>query len=84
MEIRGIDLVQPIFAKVLAPDATRQDAWSDLSLEVRALGLDTHSTIIGALETRPLLQSAVRAGFELGQGWAVRLPYPPPTMPLKS
>src|SRR4030095_14673386 len=84
MEISGIDLVQPIFAKVLAPDGTRQDAWSDLSLEVRALGLDTHSTIIGALETRPLLQGAVRAGFELGQGRAVRLPYPPPTMPLKS
>ena len=84
MELSGIDLVQPIFAKVLAPDATRPDAWSDLSLEIRALGLDTHSTIVGALESRAQLQGAVRAGFELGQGRAVRMPYPPPTIPLKS
>ena len=84
MELSGVDLVQPIFAKVLAPDATRPDAWSDLSLEIRALGLDTHSTIIGALESRAQLQGAVRAGFELGQGRAVRMPYPPPTIPLKS
>jgi hypothetical protein len=84
MELSGIDLVQPIFAKVLAPDATRRDAWSDLSLEIRALGLDTHSTIVGALESRAQLQGAVRAGFELGQGRAVRMPYPPPTIPLKS
>lgn len=84
MELSGVDLVQPIFAKVLAPDGTRPDAWSDLSLEIRALGLDTHSTIIGALETRAQLQGAVRAGFELGQGRAVRMPYPPPAIPLKS
>ncbi len=84
MELSGVDLVQPIFAKVLAPDATRPDAWSDLSLEIRALGLDTHSTIVGALESRAQLQGAVRAGFELGQGRAVRMPYPPPTIPLKS
>ena len=84
MEISGVDLVQPIFAKVLAPNSTRPEAWSDLALEIRALGLDTKSTIVGALETRSQRDNAVRAGFGLGQGRAVRPPYPPPATPLKS
>lgn len=84
MEISGVDLVQPIFAKVLAPAATRPDTWSDLALEVRALGLDTKSTIIGAIESRAQRDCAVHAGFQLGQGRAVRLPYPPPALPTKS
>jgi hypothetical protein len=81
MEISGVDLVQPIFAKVLAPSSTRPDAWSDLALEIRALGLDTKTTIVGALETRQQRENAVQAGFELGQGRAVRPPYPPPALP---
>lgn len=81
MELSGVDLVQPIFAKVLAPTATRPDVWNDLALEVRALGLDTKSTIVGAIETRQQLQGAISAGFELGQGRAVRPPYPPPAIP---
>ncbi|HTN49820.1 MAG TPA: hypothetical protein VMK32_10350 [Burkholderiaceae bacterium] len=84
MELTGVDLVQPIFAKVLAPNATRPEAWSDLALEIRALGLDTRTTIVGALETAFQRDCAVKAGFELGQGRAVRLPYPPPTLPTKS
>jgi hypothetical protein len=84
MEISGVDLVQPIFAKVLAPTSTRPEAWEDLALEIRALGLDTKSTIVGAIETRQQRDSAVHAGFELGQGRAVRLPYPPPALPTKS
>ena len=48
MELTGIDLVQPIFAKVLATTSARADAWNDLALEVRALSLDTKSTIVGA------------------------------------
>ena len=68
MELTGIDLVQPIFAKVLATTSARADAWNDLALEVRALSLDTKSTIVGALETRQQQQSASRVGFELGQG----------------
>jgi hypothetical protein len=66
MELSGVDIVQPIFAKVLAPAATRPEAWSDLALEIRALGLDTRTTIVGAIETRYQLDCAV-AGFELGQ-----------------
>jgi hypothetical protein len=84
MELSGVDLVQPIFAKVLAPTATRPDVWNDLALEVRALGLDTKSTIVGAIETRQQLQDVRAAGFELGQGRAVRPPYPPPVMPSTS
>lgn len=82
MELSGVDLVQPIFAKVLAPTATRPDVWKDLALEVRALGLDTRTTIVGAIETRTQLQGAKSAGFELGQGRAVRPPYPPPVAPI--
>ena len=84
MELSGVDLVQPIFAKVLAPPSTRQDAWSDLALEVRALGLDTKTTIVGAIESRAQRDCAMHAGFELAQGRAVRLPYPPPPLPAKS
>lgn len=81
MELSGVDLVQPIFAKVLAPTVLRPDVWNDLALEVRALGLDTKTTIVGAIETRQQLQGAIAAGFELGQGRVVRPPYPPPVMP---
>lgn len=84
MELAGVDLVQPIFAKVLAPTINRADAWSDLALEIRALGLDTRSTIVGALETGQQRDHAVRAGFQLGQGRAVRMPYPPPPLPATS
>ena len=84
MELAGIDLVQPIFAKILATTSSRADAWNDLALEVRALSLDTKTTIVGALETRQQLQSASRVGFEFGQGRAIRMPYPPPTLPTRS
>jgi hypothetical protein len=83
MELSGVDLVQPIFAKVLASNSPRQELWSDLALEVRALGLDTKTTIVGAIETKTQLQMASRAGFELGQGRAIRMPYPPPALPTR-
>lgn len=81
MELAGIDLVQPIFAKVLAPTVPGEDAWKDLALEIRALGLDTKSTIIGGLERSQQVRMATEAGFELGQGRAIRQPYPPPAVP---
>jgi len=84
MELTGIDLVQPIFAKVLASTSARADAWNDLALEIRALSLDTKSTIVGAIETRQQQQSASRVGFELGQGRAICMPYPPPVLPTRS
>jgi hypothetical protein len=81
MELAGVDLVQPIFAKVLATTAPREEAWKDLALEIRALGLDTKTTIVGGLERAQQVRMAAEAGFELGQGRAVRQPYPPPAVP---
>jgi len=81
MELAGIELVQPIFAKVLATTAPREEVWRDLALEVRALGLDTRSTIVGGVEVRQQARMAADAGFELGQGRALRQPYPPPSIP---
>ena len=84
MELAGVDLVQPIFAKVLATNSPRDDAWNDLALEVRALGLDTRSTVVGGIEAKQQAKLAMRAGFELGQGRAIRQPYPPPALPMRS
>jgi hypothetical protein len=81
MEIAGIDLVEPSFAKVLATAAPREEAWGDLALELRALGFDLRSTIVGGIEVPQQAQLASRAGFELGQGRAIRQPYPPPSSP---
>ena len=80
-ELAGVDLVQPNFAKVLATTAPRKDAWQDLALEVRALGLDTRTTIVGGIEVPQQARMAKEAGFELGQGRAIRQPYPPPSIP---
>jgi hypothetical protein len=81
MELAGVDLVQPSFAKVLATTSPREEAWQDLALEVRALGLDTRTTIVGGIEVPQQARMAHDAGFELGQGRAVRQPYPPPSIP---
>lgn len=81
MELAGVDLVQPTFAKVLATTAPREEAWQDLALEVRALGLDTRTTIVGGIEVQQQARMARQVGFELGQGRAVRQPYPPPSIP---
>ena len=81
MELAGVDLVQPTFGKVLATTLPREEAWQDLALEVRALGLDTRMTIVGGVEVPQQARMARDAGFELGQGRAVRQPYPPPSIP---
>lgn len=81
MELAGVDLVEPVFAKVLATTSPREEAWQDLALEVRALGLDTRTTVVGGVEVPQQARMALEAGFELGQGRAVRQPYPPPSIP---
>ena len=81
MELSGVDLVEPTFAKVLATTVPRAEAWQDLALEVRALGLDTRTTIIGGIEVPQQARMAKDVGFELGQGRAIRQPYPPPSIP---
>lgn len=82
MELSGVDLVQPSFAKVLATTSPRPEAWRDLALEVRALGLDTRATIVGGVEVAQQARYARDVGFELGQGRAIRQPYPPPALPV--
>jgi hypothetical protein len=84
MEIAGVDLVQPSFAKVLATTVPREEVWGDLALEVRALGLDTRTTIVGGIEVPQQAHLARSAGFELGQGRAIRQPFPPPSSPTTS
>ena len=84
MEIAGVDLVQPSFAKVLATTVPRAEVWEDMALEVRALGLDTRTTIVGGIEVPQQAHLARGAGFELGQGRAIRQPYPPPSAPTTS
>lgn len=80
MELRGVELVRPEFAKVLAITANHEEAWIDLAAEVRAVGLDTRTTIIGGVQEAEQARMAARAGFELGQGLAIRPPYPPPSL----
>jgi EAL domain-containing protein (putative c-di-GMP-specific phosphodiesterase class I) len=80
MELRGVELVRPEFAKVLATTASREEAWLDLASEVRAVGLDTQTTIIGGVQDAEQARMAALAGFELGQGLAIRPPYPPPSL----
>lgn len=80
MELKGVELVRPEFAKVLATTANREEAWIDLAAEVRAVGLDTQTTIIGGVQEPDQARMAALAGFELGQGLAIRPPYPPPSL----
>jgi EAL domain-containing protein (putative c-di-GMP-specific phosphodiesterase class I) len=80
MELRGVELVRPEFAKVLATTANREEAWIDLAAEVRAVGLHTQTTIIGGVQEAEQARMAALAGFELGQGLAIRPPYPPPSL----
>jgi hypothetical protein len=81
MELAGVDLVQPMFAKVLATFSPRPDAWNDLALELRALGLDTRSTIVAGVETNHQRTAASQSGFDFGQGRSIRMPYSPPIVP---
>ncbi len=80
MELQGVDLVRPTFAKVLATASRRQEAWLDLAAEVRAVGLDPATTIVGGLQDSEQARLAALASFEMGQGLAIRAPYPPPLL----
>jgi hypothetical protein len=84
MELRGVELVRPDFAKVLATTATHEQAWKDLAAEVRAVGLDPRTTIVGGIQEAEQVRLAALAGFELGQGLAIRPPYPPPSIHLRT
>lgn len=80
MEMRAIDLVQPDFAKLLAPTSKRPEFWEDVLLEARAAGLRADRLIVAGIETREQRALAVAAGFGFAQGSAIRPAYDPPSI----
>lgn len=80
MELRAIDLVQPDFAKLLAPTSKRPEFWDDVLLEARVAGLRADRLIVAGIETREQRALAVQAGFGFAQGSAIRPAYDPPSI----
>ncbi len=78
MEIRTLDLVQPEFAKVLAPTSNREEFWKDFVSEARVAGIAPQSLIVAGLETERQVELARQAGIRFGQGNAVRPSFEPP------
>jgi hypothetical protein len=78
MEIRALDLVQPDFAKVLAPASDREEFWRDFVSEGRVAGIAPQSLIVAGLETERQVELARLAGIRFGQGNAVRRSFKPP------
>ena len=78
MEMRALDMVQPDFAKVLAPESNREEFWRDFVSEARVAGIEPHSMIVAGLETGQQVELARQAGIRFGQGNAVRPSFKPP------
>jgi hypothetical protein len=78
MEIRSVDLVQPDFAKVLAPASDREEFWRDFVSEARVAGIAPQALIVAGLETERQVELARQAGIRFGQGNAVRRSFEPP------
>jgi len=78
MEMRALDMVQPHFAKVLAPESNREEFWRDFVSETRVAGIEPQSLIVAGLETEQQLDLARQAGIRFGQGNAVRPSFKPP------
>ncbi len=72
MELASFGLVQPDFAKILAPASTHGDSWDNLALEARVAGISEQWLIVAGLQTREQIQRAKHAGVGFGQGNAVR------------
>jgi len=78
MELRAFGLIQPDFAKVLAPPAVKGVPWDNLAIEARVAGISEQWLIVAGLQTRSQVDCAVRAGIGFGQGSAVRPAQVPP------
>jgi hypothetical protein len=78
MEILGLDMVQPDFAKVLAPASNREEFWRDFVSEARVAGIAPQALIVAGLESERQLELARQAGIRFGQGNAVRPSFEPP------
>jgi hypothetical protein len=81
MEMRALDLVQPDFAKVLAPESNREEFWRDFVSEARVAGVEPQCLIVAGLETDQQVDLARQAGIRFGQGNAVRPSFKPPEAP---
>ncbi len=72
MELSAFSLVQPDFAKILAPAGTHDDSWENLTLEARVAGISEQWLIVAGLQTNDHIKRAKRAGVGFGQGHAIR------------
>jgi hypothetical protein len=72
MSLAAFELVQPQFAKFLAPAAPTDGAWDALATEARFTGISADWLIAAGLQSAAQLRRAVDAGIGFGQGTAVR------------
>lgn len=72
MDLSAFALVQPDFAKILAPASNLAEAWQNLALEARVVGISEQWLIVAGLQTQEQVERAVQAGIGFGQGNAVR------------
>jgi len=72
MEMSAFALVQPDFAKILAPTSTSGETWDNLALEARVAGISAQWLIVAGLQTQQQVDRATEAGIGFGQGNAVR------------
>jgi hypothetical protein len=72
MELDAFTLVQPDFAKILAPSPPQIGSWDALALEARFTGISERWLIVAGLQTADQVKRAVQAGIGFGQGTAVR------------
>ncbi|HYB49898.1 MAG TPA: hypothetical protein VED47_02195 [Burkholderiaceae bacterium] len=72
MELSAFGLVQPDFAKILAPSSNVAEAWDNLALEARVAGISEQWLIVAGLQSQEQVERAMQAGIGFGQGNAVR------------
>ena len=81
MERRALEFLQPDFARLVAPNSSRREAWEDLMLEAQVAGVPTDRLIVSGLHSRSQVELAVRMGIPFGQGSAVVPSFAPPHLP---
>jgi hypothetical protein len=78
MELKALELVQPDFAKLPAPNSSRIEPWKDVVFESRVAGVPGDRLIVSGLQTREQVNIAMQAEIPFGQGNAVRPAFAPP------
>jgi len=79
MDLLALEFLQPSFAKVLAPNSPRLEAWQDFVVEARVAGLPAGRIIVAGLENERQVAFARQMQIGFGQGSAVRPAYAPPS-----